>query len=284
MWNTSYTNKICFTKEKFYEQNLHLNRLYHIKPRISITEPYIPDFIHSGGWQREKKRQEESEIYKINNIVYSRVREAKLKNGKYSLYEVYPKQIYPAFRRIARYNLSDLIRLINIRKDNYRMKNKLNEIKSDYERNYMKNEAQKQVKYLNNILNQSKSIPYAPQLKFISIEQFNRLNSQILRSKKNYKYFNTLNYSITDGKRRNSMMQLRNSNNNINNKSINNKSNASKASKASKKSQSSKKMKSLNIESENNYENNKKKIQNNTSSAKKNKKETTTKSNTGLKK
>ena len=211
MWNTSYTNKICFTKEKFYEQNLHLNRLYKIRPRISITEPYIPYFIHSGGWQREKKRQETSEIYKINNIIYNRVQEVKLKHGQYSLSEVYPKQIYPAFRRLARYKISDLIKLINIRKDNFRLKNKISEIKSDYERNYMKNEAEKQVKYLNNIMNQSKSIPYAPQLKFISIDQYNRL----IKNKKLYRYFNTQNSSIADGKRRHSMIELRNSDNNI---------------------------------------------------------------------
>ena len=277
MWNTSYTNKICFTKEKFYEQNLHLNRLYKIRPRISITEPYIPYFIHSGGWQREKKRQETSEIYKINNIIYNRVQEINIKHGQYSLSEVYPKQIYPAFRRLARYKISDLIKLINIRKDNFRLKNKISEIKSDYERNYMKNEAEKQVKYLNNIMNQSKSIPYAPQLQFISIDQYNRL----IKNNKLYRYFNTQNSSIADGKRRHSMIELRISDNNINNKSINNKSNASKI---SKKSQNSKRKKSLNIESENNYENNKKKFQNNTSSAKKNKKETTTKSNTGYKK
>ena len=55
MWNTSCTNKICFTKEKTYEQNLHLKRLFSIKPRINVTEPYIPSFLYSGGWQREKK-------------------------------------------------------------------------------------------------------------------------------------------------------------------------------------------------------------------------------------
>ena len=284
MWNTSYSNKICFTKEKFYEQNLHLHRLYNIKPRITVTEPYIPEFIHSGGWQREKKRQEISEINKVNYIIHNRVREAELKPSQYGLSEVYPKQIYPAFQRFSRYKLSDIIRLINIQKDNYKMMNKINEIKSDYERNYMQNEAKKQVNYLNNLLNKSKSIPYAPQLEFISIKQYkNMKNSQILSSKRYYKYFNSQNNSIYDRKRRNSMIQLRKrkSNNNINNKSKNSKENESKV---SKKGQGSQRKKSLNIESENNYENNKKKEIIITSSTKKNKKETTTKCDTALKK
>ena len=45
MWNTSCTNKICFTQDKTNEQNLHLRRLYCIRPEIDISEPFIPKGI-----------------------------------------------------------------------------------------------------------------------------------------------------------------------------------------------------------------------------------------------
>ena len=282
MWNTSYTNQICFTKEKNYEQDLHLTRLLNIRPRITITEPYIPYFRHSGGWQRDKKRQEKDKVEKVNIIYYTKIFEANKKHSRYSRYEVEPKQIYPAFRRFSRYKLSDILNMIRIRKDNIRHENKIAEIKSDYDRVDMRKEAYKQKLYLSNLLKRPKSIPYAPQLKFKSIEQVNniRLRSQIL---KNQKHFKTQT-SITEGKRRNySMTQLRND---MNNKSINNDKNKSlNKSKASKKTEGSKHKKSINIESENNYVSNKKEENNNNITTKKNnKKETTTKSNSGMKK
>ena len=57
--------------------------------------------------------------------------------------------------------------MIRIKNDNIRLENKLNEIKSCYERGEMRKEAEKQKKYLNNLLNRPKSIPYAPQLNFL---------------------------------------------------------------------------------------------------------------------
>ena len=109
--------------------------------------------------------------------------------------------------------------MIRIRKGNIGYENKIAEIKSYYDRVDMRKEAYKQKLYLNNLLKTPKSIPYAPQLKFKSLEQINnniRLRSQIL---KNQKHFKTQT-SITEGKRRNySMSQLRND---MGNKSINN--------------------------------------------------------------
>ena len=229
MWNTSCTNKICYTKEKTYEQNLHLRRLFSIKPRINVTEPYIPSFLYSGGWQREKKRQEEDKVEKTNYIYFNKILETKMRHSKYSKYEVEPKQIYPAFRRYSKYKLDDIIKMLNIKKDNVRLENKLSEIKSTYERGEMRKEAEKQTKYLNNLLNRPKSIPYAPQLEFLSIDQVNnRLRNKIIKTQR---YFRTQS-SITDEKRRNSMRELRNKMNNSNikqkkNKSFN-KSNTSK--------------------------------------------------------
>jgi len=178
-----------FTKEKNYEQDLHLTRLLNIRPRITITEPYIPYFMHSGGWQREKKRQEEDKVEKVNIIYYTKIFEANKKHSRYSRYEVEPKQIYPAFRRFSRYKLSDILNMIRIRKDNIRHENKIAEIKSDYDRVDMRKEAYKQKLYLSNLLKRPKSIPYAPQLKFKSIEQVNniRLRSQILKNQKQVK-------------------------------------------------------------------------------------------------
>jgi len=277
MWNTSCTNKICFTKEKTYEQNLHLKRLFSIKPRINVTEPYIPSFLYSGGWQREKKRQEEDKVEKTNYIYFNKILETKMRHSKYSKYEVEPKQIYPAFRRYSKYKLDDIIKMLNIKKDNVRLENKLSEIKSTYERGEMRKEAEKQTKYLNNLLNRPKSIPYAPQLEFLSIDQVNnRLRNKIIKTQR---YFRTQS-SITDEKRRNSMRELRNKMNNSNIKGKKNKS--FNKSNTSKKNQDSKDKKSLKI-TENNCVNGKKESIN-SSNKKTNKKETTTKCNTVINK
>ena len=277
MWNTSCTNKICYTKEKTYEQNLHLRRLFSIKPRINVTEPYIPSFLYSGGWQREKKRQEEDKVEKTNYIYFNKILETKMRHSKYSKYEVEPKQIYPAFRRYSKYKLDDIIKMLNIKKDNVRLENKLSEIKSTYERGEMRKEAEKQTKYLNNLLNRPKSIPYAPQLEFLSIDQVNnRLRNKIIKTQR---YFRT-QCSITDEKRRNSMRELRNK---MNNSNIKNKKNKSfNKSKNNKKNQDSKDKKSLKI-TENNCVNGKKESIN-SSNKKTNKKETTTKCNTVINK
>ena len=277
MWNTSCTNKICFTKEKTYEQNLHLKRLFSIKPRINVTEPYIPSFLYSGGWQREKKRQEEDKVEKTNYIYFNKILETKMRHSKYSKYEVEPKQIYPAFRRYSKYKLDDIIKMLNIKKDNVRLENKLSEIKSTYERGEMRKEAEKQTKYLNNLLNRPKSIPYAPQLEFLSIDQVNnRLRNKIIKTQR---YFRTQS-SITDEKRRNSMRELRNKMNNSNIKGKKNKS--FNKSNTSKKNQDSKEKKSIKI-IENNCVNGKKEGIN-SSNKKTNKKETTTKCNTVINK
>ena len=277
MWNTSCTNKICFTKEKTYEQNLHLKRLFSIKPRINVTEPYIPSFLYSGGWQREKKRQEEDKVEKTNYIYFNKILETKMRHSKYSKYEVEPKQIYPAFRRYSKYKLDDIIKMLNIKKDNVRLENKLSEIKSTYERGEMRKEAEKQTKYLNNLLNRPKSIPYAPQLEFLSIDQVNnRLRNKIIKTQR---YFRTQS-SITGEKRRNSMRELRNKMNNSNIKGKKNKS--FNKSNTSKKNQDSKDKKSLKI-TENNCVNGKKESIN-SSNKKTNKKETTTKCNTVINK
>ena len=57
MWNTSCSNKICFTQDKTYEQNLHLKRLFCVRPEINVTRPFSPKFLEIRAPQKEKRRQ-----------------------------------------------------------------------------------------------------------------------------------------------------------------------------------------------------------------------------------
>ena len=276
MWNTSCTNKICFTQDKTNEQNLHLKRLFCIRPQIDVTEPYVPDFLKIRGPQREKRRQTQDKINKENNILERKLIDVYIKNGKYSKYVVMPKEIYPAFRRYSNLKISDIINMININFSNQRLKNKIINLKSNYDNDEMHKEAEKQEKYLQNILNRPKSIPFTPALNFISIEQLHkRLKNQLIRQQKYLNEQQTTNENIS--KRGNSAGHLRtNTNNNnskINKTNENNKS--GNRTNRSKRSQSSKNKKSLKINSDIEIENqNDKKI----------KKDTTTKANTGVKK
>ena len=263
MWNTSCTNKICFTQDKTNEQNLHLKRLFCIRPQIDVTEPYVPDFLKIRGPQKEKRRQTQDKINKENNILERKLIDVYIKNGKYSKYEVEPKIIYPAFRRYSRLKLADIIRLINIHFDNQRLENKVINLKSIYDNGEMRKEAEKQEKYLQNILNRPKSIPFAPALNFISIEQLhNRLKNQLIRQQRYLTEQQDINGNIK--KRRNSANNLRtNTNNNSKINKSNGQSNKNDKNNRSQRSQSSKKRKSLkknnNIKIENNNEENDKK-------------------------
>lgn len=276
MWNTSCSNKICFTQDKTYEQNLHLKRLFCIRPQINVSRPYTPNFLLIKGPQREKRKQTQVEINKGNYILQRKIIDVNNKNGKYSKYVVMPKEIYPAFRRYSNLKISDIINMININFDNQRLQNKIINLKSNYDNDEMHKEAEKQEKYLQNILNRPKSIPFTPALNFISIEQLHkRLKNQLIRQQKYLNEQQTTNENIS--KRGNSAGHLRtNTNNNnskINKKNENNKS--GNRTNRSKRSQSSKNKKSLKINSDIEIENqNDKRI----------KKDTTTKANTGIKK
>ena len=203
--------------------------------------------------------------------------DAKIRPSLYNKKQIRPK-LYPAFKRFARFKLSDILKMIKIKKDNMKMENKISEIKSEYEINLMKKEARKQKEYLNNLLNRPKSIPYAPQLSFLSIDQ---INNRIKRIKiKSQKHYMTQT-SIYNDLKRNSMRNLRNNTHNISikltkNKSTNNRTNISIN---KKNDQNSKNRKSLEIEYDNNYYIRKKDMINSTFK-KSNKKETTTKCTT----
>ena len=286
MWNTSCSNRICFTQDRTYEQNLHLKRLFCVRPEINVTRPFSPKFLEIRAPQKEKRRQTQDKINKENDILTKKILEVYFKNGKYSKYVVKPKEIYPAFRRYSGLKFNDIIKLVKINNDNFRLENKLLNLKSTYDNEEMRKEAEKQEKYLNNLLNRPKSIPFTPALNFISIEQLHsRLKNQLIRQQQYLNEQQNINNENTgnNSKRRNSSHQLRNgTENNSKIDKINGESNK-KGNKTnrSQRSQSSKKKKSLNLNGDMQIDNNK----NNDDIDKKVKKETgTTKSNTGAKK
>ena len=255
MWTTACSNKICFTQEKTLEQNLHLKRLFFIRPQINIEEPYVPRFLRVKGSQKENKRQIQNKIDKDNNILEKKILEIYFKNGKYSKYEVEPKQIYPAFRRYSNFKFDEIMRILNINFDNYRFQNKIINLKPNYDYGEMRKEAEKQEKYLYNILNRPKSIPFAPALNFISIEQLhNRLKNSFLKQKQNL----TDQQSIKSKNRGNSAIQMRTKSNDSKiNKSTDENNISDNKNNRSKRSQSSKNKKTLNLNNEIQTENSK---------------------------
>jgi hypothetical protein len=179
MWNTACVNQLCFNKDKTNEQNLHLARLFCIRPQVNTTRPFVPKFLEIRAPQKEKKKQIQAQINKDNNILYNKILEVFLKNSKYSQQ---PKKEYPAFRRYSNLKYEDIIRLSNIALDNIKFENKITNLRATYEYGEMRKEAEKQEIYLNNLLKRPKSIPFTPSLNFISIEQLhNRLKKQLIR-------------------------------------------------------------------------------------------------------
>ena len=270
MWNTACSNQLCFNKDKTNEQNLHLARLFCIRPQVNTTRPFVPKFLEIRAPQKEKKKQIQAQINKDNNILNNKIIEVFLKKSKYSQQ---PKKEYPAFRRYSNLKYEDIIRLSNIALENIKFENKITNLRATYEHGEMRKEAEKQEIYLNNLLNRPKSIPFTPSLNFISIEQLhNRLKKQLIRQQQQY-LNEERNITVGNNLRRgNSTSQMRtNTNNNSKTNGEKNKS-AKKAS----RSQSSKNIKPLQINPDIQFENN----INDKDKDKKGKKETTTKSNT----
>ena len=269
MWNTACSNKICFNKDKTNEQNLHLTRLFSIRPQVNTTEPFKPGFLRIRAPQKEKKKQIQAQINKDNYILENKILEVFRKNSKYSQQ---PWIEYPAFRRYSNLKYEDIIRLSNIALENIKFENKKENLKATYEYEEMRKEAEKQERYLNNLLNRPKSIPFTPALNFISIEQLhNRLKRKLIREQQ----YLSGERSSTEGtvkRRGHSASQMRTNTNNNNSKM--NKSNGenNKSGNKTNRSQSSKNRRSLKINSDNNEKNSK------------SKKESTTKSNTAAKK
>ena len=280
MWNTACTNRICFTQDRTYEQNLHLKRLFCVRPEINVSRPFSPDFLKRRAPQKEKRRQTQDKINKENDILTKKILEVYFKNGKYSKYILRPNE-YPAFRRYSGFKFSDIVKLVKINNENLRLENKLLNLKSVYDNDEMRKEAEKQERYLYNLLNRPKSIPFTPALNFISIEQLHsRLKNQLIKQQQYLNEQQNTNDGNTGNtsRRRYSSNQIRNTENNSKtNKSI---GESNKKGNKTNRSQSSKKKKSLNINSDIQIDN-----KNNDDNDRKVKKETgTTKSNTGAKK
>ena len=238
MWNTAYTNKICYTQDKINEQNLHLRRLYCIRPQIDITTPFTPDFLKLRASKREKRKQIQDKIDKENLILTKKKIEILIKNGKYSKDAVEPKEIYPAFRRYSNYKISDIIDFLHIYNDNQRLRNKLVNLKSTYDKREMRKEAENQEKYLHNILNRPKSIPFTPALKFLSIDQLHRrLKNRLIRQQ----YYTEVDNNNENNKRGNSANYIKTNSNNSKINQTNEKNKNGNKTNRSKRSQSSKK-------------------------------------------
>jgi hypothetical protein len=273
MWNTACVNQLCFHKDKTNEQNLHLARLFCIRPQVNTTRPFVPKFLEIRAPQKEKKKQIQAQINKDNNILNNKIIEVFLKNSKYSQQ---PKKEYPAFRRYSNLKYEDIIRLSNIALENIKFENKINNLRPTYEYGKMRKEAEKQEIYLNNLLNRPKSIPFTPSLNFISIEQLhNRLKKQLIRQQLQFLNEERINTVGKNMKRRNSTSQMRT---NTNNNSKINKNNGEKNKSGNKanRSQSSKNIRPLAINPDIQIEN----IIDDKNKDKKSKKETTTKCNT----
>ncbi len=280
MWNTACTNRICFTQDRTHEQNLHLKRLFCVRPEINVSRPFSPDFLKRRAPQKEKRRQTQDKINKENDILTRKILEVYFKHGKYSQYILRPNE-YPAFRRYSGFKFSDIVKLVKINNENLKLENKLLNLKSVYDNDEMRKEAEKQERYLYNLLNRPKSIPFTPALNFISIEQLHsRLKNQLIKQQQYLNEQQNTNDGNTGNtsRRRHSSNQIRNTENNSKtNKSI---GESNKKGNKTNRSQSSKKKKSLNINSDIQIDN-----KNNDDNDRKVKKETgTTKSNTGAKK
>ncbi len=113
MWNTACTNRICFTQDRTHEQNLHLKRLFCVRPEINVSRPFSPDFLKRRAPQKEKRRQTQDKINKENDILTRKILEVYFKHGKYSQYILRPNE-YPAFRRYSGFKFSDIVKLVKI--------------------------------------------------------------------------------------------------------------------------------------------------------------------------
>lgn len=242
--------------DKTNEQNLHLRRLYSIRPQVNTTEPFAPRFLQIRAPQKEKQKQVQTEINRVNNILVGKIKDAERKDSKYSQQ---PMILYPAFRRYSNLKFDEIVRLSNIALENIKFENKKLNLKATYEYEDMRKEAEKQERYLNNLLNRPKSIPFTPALNFISIEQLHKqLKRQLIRGQQ---YLNGERNS-TEGtvkRRGNSASQMRTNTNNNNSKINKSNGETNRSGNKTNRSQSSKKKNSLkiNIDNENNSKKNK---------------------------
>ena len=170
-----YLNEICDSLEKEREQLLHLRRLYTIKSTFKIKSPIKPKFLIQNNSRILKRAQTQYNIDYENMILRNRLSYINTKNGPYNQNYLRPKSGLPAFKKtFINYSFQEAENIRNIIQNNIKFYNKINNMKSYYDSDTMKQEAKNQVKYMNNLLSQNRYIKRPPNLSYIDIEQYKK--------------------------------------------------------------------------------------------------------------
>ena len=109
-------------------------------------------------------------------ILRNRLSYINAKNGPYNQNYLRPKSGLPAFKKtFINYSFQDVERMRKILLDNVKFYNKVNNMKSYYDFETMTEEANNQVKYMNNLLKQNRYIKRPPSLNYIDIDKYRKL-------------------------------------------------------------------------------------------------------------
>jgi hypothetical protein len=176
MKKSLYLNDICYSLDRERDQFLHLRRLYTIKPTLKIEPPVTPKFLKNNKSKLLKRAQTQIKIDYENDILFRKILEINVKKGEYNKNIIKPKNDYPAFRRTYfNYKYQDIEKMKSVLEDNIYFYNRLNKVKSHYNTEDMNEEARKQEKYLNNILEKNKTVKVPPTLNYYDIDQYKNL-------------------------------------------------------------------------------------------------------------
>jgi len=171
-----YLNEICDSLDKERDQLLHLRRLYTIKPTFKIKSPKKPKFLIQNNSRLLKRAETQYNIEYQNMILRNRLSYINAKNGPYNQNYLRPKSGLPAFKKtFINYSFQDVERMRKILLDNVKFYNKVNNMKSYYDFETMTEEANNQVKYMNNLLKQNRYIKRPPSLNYIDIDKYRKL-------------------------------------------------------------------------------------------------------------
>ena len=171
-----YLNEICDSLDKERDQLLHLRRLYTIKPTFKIKSPKKQKFLIQNNSRLLKRAETQYNIDYQNMILRNRLSYINAKNGPYNQNYLRPKSGLPAFKKtFINYSFQDVERMRKILLDNVKFYNKVNNMKSYYDFETMTEEANNQVKYMNNLLKQNRYIKRPPSLNYIDIDKYRKL-------------------------------------------------------------------------------------------------------------
>ena len=171
-----YLNEICDSLDRERDQLLHLRRLYTIKPTFKIKSPKKPKFLIQNNSRLLKRAETQYNIDYQNMILRNRLSYINAKNGPYNQNYLRPKSGLPAFKKtFINYSFQDVERMRKILLDNVKFYNKVNNMKSYYDFETMTEEANNQVKYMNNLLKQNRYIKRPPSLNYSDIDKYRKL-------------------------------------------------------------------------------------------------------------